>query len=565
MVRWYDPTQLGRTAAQAVLAGLFGTYADRRELQAALSAPAHHDYSDRDELWLDYVADLGDGWDSTYTVARLLAEPTLAPRGVVGAALPRGSILVMGGDQVYPAPSRSAYRNRLRGPYRTALAHLDEDNPHLYAIPGNHDWYDGLTSFLRVFCQQGWIGAWRTRQRRSYFGLKLPQHWWLLAVDIQLHNYIDQPQLDYFSGLAQSMMPGDRVILCSAVPSWLDAAQCTAGHEDNLAFFERRLLAPRRVEVHVHLAGDLHHYCRYQRHDAKRHRITSGGGGAFLHGTHAGLPETLEINDVDGVREYRRSHVYPATGTSRLLTLRNLAFALLNWRFAGLLGGYYVLFGWLLCTNTGPTGEYLPSLLANASLGRAIATSLAALTHNPLAAAAVTLAVIGFTAACETPPGRQMLRIVVGFGHAAMHLALAVALLWMLVLAKNAAFGAGPAGAVQLAVLAAAGTAAGGFAGGLLFGLYLIATSNLLGLNMNSAFSSLRIPDYKHFLRLHIDAAGALRIYVLGVQRVVRHRRVADEKSEDRPGEQAPDLSVDNLCHLVEGPIEIDAGGRVDG
>ena len=28
-------------------------------------------------MWLDYVADVGDGWNSTYTVARLLATEEL--------------------------------------------------------------------------------------------------------------------------------------------------------------------------------------------------------------------------------------------------------------------------------------------------------------------------------------------------------------------------------------------------------------------------------------------------------------------------------------------------------
>jgi len=57
--------------------------------------------------------------------------------------------------------------------------------PLMLALPGNHDWYDGLTSFLRLFTQGRMIGGWRTEQKRSYFTVQLPHRWWLYAVDIQ--------------------------------------------------------------------------------------------------------------------------------------------------------------------------------------------------------------------------------------------------------------------------------------------------------------------------------------------------------------------------------------------
>ena len=69
-------------------------------------------------MWVDYVSDLGDGFNSTYTVAYLLAQPELE---FGGETTQRGRILVMGGDQVYPVPKRSHYENRLLGPYRAAM------------------------------------------------------------------------------------------------------------------------------------------------------------------------------------------------------------------------------------------------------------------------------------------------------------------------------------------------------------------------------------------------------------------------------------------------------------
>ena len=94
----------------------------------------------------------------------------------------------------------------------------------LLAIPGNHDWYDGLTNFVRIFCQDGFVGGWKTRQRRSYFAARLPHGWWLWGVDIQFDTYIDKPQLDYFRAAGAGMKAGDRVILATGKPSWMKVA-----------------------------------------------------------------------------------------------------------------------------------------------------------------------------------------------------------------------------------------------------------------------------------------------------------------------------------------------------
>ena len=204
MVNWYDPVQLMKTAVQVLLSLAFGSYADKRELMPVLSNHGDNskdielDYSGRDEVWIDYVADIGDGWNSTYAVASQLAKNEL---NINGEVLPRGQLLIMGGDEVYPTATRDEYNNRTRGPYRAALPWVEDEEkaPHLYAIPGNHDWYDGLTSFMRLFGQQRWFGGWKTRQQRSYFAIKLPHNWWLWGLDVQLQSDLDKPQIDYFS------------------------------------------------------------------------------------------------------------------------------------------------------------------------------------------------------------------------------------------------------------------------------------------------------------------------------------------------------------------------------
>src|SRR5688500_18755364 len=100
MVDWYEPRQLARTAYQVFLSTIFGRHADRRLLQVG-PAPTdsleelYFDFTKADgPFWFDYVADVGDGFDSTYTIANYLARPQLELRDSngpdVAAATERG-------------------------------------------------------------------------------------------------------------------------------------------------------------------------------------------------------------------------------------------------------------------------------------------------------------------------------------------------------------------------------------------------------------------------------------------------------------------------------------------
>lgn len=361
MVRWYDPRLLLRTGIRAVTAAIFGLYADRRELQAALHRDAEpdlckqHDYSRTNrgrEFWFDYVADPGDGWNSAHTVARALAAPALDAEGV---ALPRGRLLVMGGDEVYPDPSREAYRWRLIEPYRQALPEdlngEDGPPPDVFAIPGNHDWYDGLNAFSGLFLRSTKgpaeregrrIGGWQTRQSRSYFALKLPKGWWLWGVDDQLNAYIDRPQIDYFACIAKECMKkGDRVILCIAEPTWVMAGR-DPSRLSNLKYVAG-VIREFGGDLRLVLSGDLHHYARYQDAASGRQLITAGGGGAFLHPTHV-LPKDVTIDWPRADAEtFQQETIYPAAGLSRALAWKNLLLPFSNIDFAAAIGAGYAL------------------------------------------------------------------------------------------------------------------------------------------------------------------------------------------------------------------------------
>ena len=70
-VRWLSPGELWRAGVKVVLSSVFASYADKREVQEALQPTPLAVPSPSGELWLDFVADLGDGFDATCTVAGL--------------------------------------------------------------------------------------------------------------------------------------------------------------------------------------------------------------------------------------------------------------------------------------------------------------------------------------------------------------------------------------------------------------------------------------------------------------------------------------------------------------
>jgi hypothetical protein len=71
--------------------------------------------------------------------------------------------------------------------------------------------------------------------------------------------------------------------------------------------------------------------------------------------------------------------------------------------------------------------------------------------------------------------------------------------------------------------------AGGALVGGLLIGLYLLVSISVFGRHNNEAFSSLRVQDYKQWLRLRVDATGVLTVWSLALDRVPRRWRADTE------------------------------------
>ena len=580
MVGWFDPGQLIATGLKSAVSALVGERSDRRIVQAlAARGDEYYDYTihyrdaaagpqpdpahARAGVWIDYVCDTGDGYNPTYAVAYALAQPRLAIAGGPAGAVetPRADLLVFGGDEVYPAPSREEYQRRLVEPYQQALGDAAlAERPHVFAIPGNHDWYDGLSAFTRLFCSdvggRGFAGWW-TRQTRSYFALKLPGNWWLLGSDGQLQQDLDVPQIDYFQRIAEEhMRPGDRVILCTSVPVWIYAHKYRrlgrVFDETDLIYLREHVFAPRGIEVQVQLSGDLHHYRRHEEIAPAPgvppvQKITAGGGGAFLHPTHDEDVSLLTEEPVEGTPALRfgLKCCYPGLKESWRLAFGNLLFGVKNPKFGIAPAIVYLMTVWLVGAAIGYSGAHGPL--------HALHLTAYALFSNP----GLALWMFALTAAflMFTDTHSVAYRIVGGLTHAAAHWAAMFYLGW---LARWAAGEIAPGSPfLELLVAGPIVFAGGWIAGSVIMGLYLLISLLVFGRHSEEAFSALRIQDYKSFLRLHVAADGTLTIYPVKIRRVPRRWSGIGKATPDSPSLVQPLEPL--VAELIEPPVVVPA------
>lgn len=535
MVRWLSPREMLRGGYGEFFGGLFGAFADSREAQAALRPATVHCRTDATkatndfevdplslhnndgdvpgELWVDYVADIGDGFSSTYAIARQLARPTLEVPDEEGKEgehleLPRGAMTVLGGDEVYPVAGEQHYRERTIGPYRTAFENVEKKTP-LFAIPGNHDWYDGLVAFLEQFTvlrapstdspkkdpnDPADPSRWTTHQTRSYFAVQLSERWWLWAIDIALDEHIDRPQMQYFRDLRNAMPAEARVILCTAEPAWLGrprpspAAQAWAERLrpyrkreapepdswDRLRYFMKATLgetdpatggdgfnSSSRPQVRLVISGDKHFYARHESDDSSAPTfVTAGGGGAYLSSTldaHDTLDLPLKWYDQHST-EFNAEKVWPSreqsvrigwTGLWRL-PIQNLSLAIM-------FGFVYTLFG-LAAWNIETLGDS-PASRVDGLAARNIVVPLGALGQSPtglVLGAVVALALIGLATAHRVPKLRAFPAALL---HIGLHVVAVGATVWLSALAAQQDKGLGvlvvPIGITCIAVIEA--------------------------------------------------------------------------------------------------------------
>lgn len=654
-VRWLSPMSLARTALKVMAATVFADFGDKRELEGGFPSdpldldrlpvpgqPAQPPVDNRTlpspgelaadaqgstpgntgkELWLDFAADLGDGFDASYSVALLLAQETL---DVGGTVLPRGKVLVLGGDEVYPVASPAAYEDRMAGPYRMAFPAPRQPgtgNPApavMLALPGNHDWYDGLTSFIRLFTRQRSIGGWRTIQTRSYFALRLsgqpPREghsgtpgWWLLGLDSQLGQYIDEPQLDYFyRNVTTQLQAGDAVILCVAAPYWVYAGQPGAGEFRQVNFFEQDYLRRRfnpdtglfeatGATVRLWLSGDLHHYSRYEQRGpgeaqdlppdpARTQLITCGLGGAYLSDAHwlpqnvvlpamasspgesAAQPPSSAGQEVPGQasagpgtngqpaggRHFTRMPgVYPQPADSQRYG-RRLANPLSQYWLPVRNPGFGVLLGIV----------HMVAFLTlwtifSAFRGLSFVDSLRSLTRGNTVLLAVLLVsvplvLLGLLALLSTWLGLARRGLVVFLRGALYQLsALAVSTAVVILIPWPNPWPHFLIAALSLALVHVGGWAIGSEA----FAFFIQGTPG--GEVASWRMSGQAIEDHKGFLRLHLAADGSVTIYPLAVDSICRDWKLQNTGTSRTPSARLVPVSGLPAVRLLEQPVTI--------
>jgi hypothetical protein len=468
---------------------------------AAPDAPSVTEALGRD-VFIDYVADTGDDVEVSRAVAALVVGEydVEGPEGE-RIALPRGDILLFGGDTAYPVATVTEIEARLLKPWNEVFAEQgDGKRRALLGIPGNHDWFDGLDGFARMFRARSgplaedhpattpgaerpvrhfvsWMEAfamgkhvvkrralpvvgYEPVQRASYFALSLCPGVDLWGVDRQLRQVNFQQRLFFWD--RRSAAPGQSLLLCLPDPlqDYLEPSHAGRG------MLRALNLDPKRDPM-LCLAGDTHHYERWQMGPSVH--VIAGGGGAFLH----------------GVRMARGKRKTPAVEFPGLRASKALLWSV-PWRVATGGGGVIphvclaVLFAPALQVGL-RSGRMMDAVSAgSAALAAIVLAFLAGLRRRSFAGVVLLATLAGV-----------LMALVPMATHALFN-----AVRWWFEL------GAWPKTRAILVYALAI------FGGAWVFGLYLAALARF-GLNHDQAFAALGHPGYKHFVRLRVRRDGS--------------------------------------------------------
>jgi hypothetical protein len=265
------------------------------------------------------LGDTGEGDRSQYA----LVPPLLAQAEGT-------EFLFLCSDVLYPAGDANDYVEKFYLPYRSYPGSI-------YAIPGNHDWYDGLEGFMRHLCGvepqlhrdrdpplsraavRGML--WRRplpfdadrfadwpareqdpRQRTPYFTIDT-QRLRLVGIDTGITKDLDAEQARWLLQVSrESPLPK---VLLTGTPIYVNGRRQELELEERVEDFDT-VDSIVRHPAHGYVAaigGDIHNYQRYPVRTEGRtiQYIVSGGGGAFMHATHT--IEPIDPRAAGGVTE----------------------------------------------------------------------------------------------------------------------------------------------------------------------------------------------------------------------------------------------------------------------
>ncbi|PWA41881.1 calcineurin-like metallo-phosphoesterase superfamily protein [Artemisia annua] len=609
MVPWYSGTSadLFKTVFDLLVSvTVFVGRFDMRMMQAAMSGAhvgakqedfLYDHFSEKDDFWFDFMADTGDGGNSSYSVTRLLAQPSLQALNDGSLLnLPRGNLLLIGGDLAYPNPSAFNYENRLFRPFEYALQppswYKDEhiavnkpelpfgvselkqyDGPQCFVIPGNHgtffnlligrlsqNWFDGLQTYMRYICHKSWLGGWLMPQKKSYFALQLPKGWWVFGLDLALHNDIDDYQFKFFLEVIQEKVKvNDSVIVMTHEPNWILDWYWDEVTGKNVSHLIRDYLKGR---CKLRMAGDLHHYMRHsyvpsEKPASVQHFLVNGCGGAFLHPTHV----FSNFNKAYGTT-YETKAAYPSVQDSSRIALGNiLKFRKKNWQF-DFIGGFIYF---ILTFSMFPLCKLDHILQADTFSGHVksfISTVwdvfMYMLGQSYVSFAGAIFLLVAATAFVPSQVSKRK-RLAIGVVHVSAHLTAALVLMLLMELGVETCIRhnlLATSGKTNICKHGMVSLSRGGaiiyYASvflyywvfstpvvSLVFGSYLYICINWLHLHFDEAFSSLRIANYKSFTRFHIKQDGDLEVFTLAVDKVPKEWKLdSDWENELRQPQQ---------------------------
>jgi hypothetical protein len=287
---------------------------------------------DLSEFEFIVMGDTGEGDNSQYRVV-----PSLL------SVLRDAEFAVIASDVVYPAGDVNEYVEKFFVPY------AQFDKP-IYAIPGNHDWLDGLAGFMRHFCDaeppaekllpprgERFAGVlelvhrslWRRprdlapgtlraadelrgaarsrgpRQPNMYFAIDTP-NLRIIAIDAGILGRLDFEQGQWLRRVAAGDKPK---LLISGKPVYAGPGMSPrrilgADGKGSVGTIWSVVSDPANNFVGM-IAGDVHHYERHavRLGDGRTMQcVISGGGGAFMTSTHQlGKVDMPEVGEEDWV------------------------------------------------------------------------------------------------------------------------------------------------------------------------------------------------------------------------------------------------------------------------
>jgi energy-converting hydrogenase Eha subunit B len=474
-------------------------------------------------LWIDFVADTGDDRDVSVAVGRMIFAEYEVERA---RRLPRGEILLFGGDTAYPVATAEEIYGRVIGPWNEVLAEFPDDGKPraLLGIPGNHDWYDGLDGFARLFRAAPTSGtatssttatittpssppATRSaglvarqlhldevgglfgllvqagRSVRAFFkgttikrrtrltlaGYQAVQEasYFSLPIATGLHLWGVDRQLRRIDFRQRAFFQGcgetakaERILFVAPDP----ALAFGESHDPGMRMLTACHLSLKNNRI-FYLTGDVHHYER--RDVGASIHVIAGGGGAFLHGTRVAPGPGGEP-----------TAVFPDRATSRRLVAQ-VPLKLMAGK-AGLLAHLALM---LFASIELEAGEGHVGWIGAALLTIAV------------------IVVLYFVAGHHRAHPRRVLAVAIPFG-AVLGLS---PLLLKTVVSRFLPVLTGDTALMLVYV----------FGGAFVIGLFLM-TLVITGIEHQQAFSILGHPGFKHFVRLCVHPDGRVEAWAIG-------------------------------------------------